>query len=139
MHDLIRVSLQGDDSSLRGLFERSGMVEIVDSTPDVLVWALPHDADGLPAELRIALSDQHGPAIVTVAETHPRWFDEALMLGVDEVLCLPLSPEQLGMAAAKAKAMRSRRAVVSAVAAAPAGNHRSAHVFTVFSTKGGSG
>jgi pilus assembly protein CpaE len=139
MNDLIRVSLQGDDASLRDLFERSGMVEIVDATPDVLVWNLPHDADGLPAELRIGLADAHGPAIVAVTDTHPRWFDEALALGVDEVLCLPQSPEQLGMAAAKARAMRGRRAVAAAVSAAPAGGHRSAHVFTVFSTKGGSG
>ena len=103
MHDLIRVSLQGDDASLRDLFERSGMVEIVDATPDVLVWNLPHDADGLPAEMRIALADAHGPAIVALTDTHPsRWFDEALALGVDEVLCLPQSPESLGMAAAKA-------------------------------------
>jgi pilus assembly protein CpaE len=139
MNDLIRVSLQGDDASLRDLFERSGMVEIVDASPDVLVWALPHDADGLPAELRIALADQHGPAIIAVAETHPRWFDEALMLGVDEMLCLPVSPEQLGMAAAKAKSMRSRRAAATAAAAAPISGSRPAHVFTVFSTKGGSG
>jgi pilus assembly protein CpaE len=138
MHDLIRVSLQGDDASLREQFERSGMVEIVDTTPDVLVWNLPHDADGLPAEMRIALADAHGPAIVALTDSHPsRWFDEALALGVDEVVCLPQSPESLGMAVAKAKAMRSRRMIAAPVLAK--GGNRSAHVFTVFSTKGGSG
>ncbi len=138
MNDLIRVSLQGDDASLRDQFERSGMVEIVDATPDVLVWNLPHDADGLPAEMRIALSDAHGPAIVALTDSHPsRWFDEALALGVDEVVCLPQPPESLGMAVAKAKAMRTRR-IISAPVIAKGGN-RSAHVFTVFSTKGGSG
>src|SRR5947209_5809724 len=137
MHALIRVSLQGDDASLRDQFERSGMVEIVDATPDVLVWNLPHDADGLPAEMRIALSDAHGPAIVALTDSHPsRWFDEALALGVDEVVCLPQPPESLGMAVAKAKAMRTRR-IISAPVIAKGGN-RSAHVFTVFSTKGGS-
>jgi pilus assembly protein CpaE len=138
MHDLIRVSLQGDDASLREQFERSGMVEIVDTTPDVLVWNLPHDADGLPAEMRIALADAHGPAIVALTDSHPsRWFDEALALGVDEVVCLPQPPESLGMAVAKAKAMRSRRIIAAPVLAK--GGNRSAHVFTVFSTKGGSG
>jgi pilus assembly protein CpaE len=138
MHDLIRVSLQGDDASLRDLFERSGMVEIVDATPDVLVWNLPHDADGLPSELRIALTDAHGPAIVALTDSHPsRWFDEALTLGVDEIVCLPQTPESLGMAVAKAKAMRSRRSVAPVTVSAK--GHRSAHIFTVFSTKGGSG
>src|SRR3954451_21927263 len=137
MHDLIRVSLQGDDASLRDQFERSGMVAIVDTTPDVLVWNLPHDADGLPAEMRIALSDAHGPAIVALTDSHPsRWFDEALALGVDEVVCLPQTPESLGMAVAKARAMRSRRIIAAPVIAK---GNRSAHVFTVFSTKGGSG
>jgi pilus assembly protein CpaE len=137
MNDLIRVSLQGDDASLRDQFERSGMVEIVDTTPDVLVWNLPHDADGLPSEMRIALSDAHGPAIVALTDSHPsRWFDEALALGVDEVVCLPQPPESLGMAVAKAKAMRSRRIIAAPVMAK---GNRSAHVFTVFSTKGGSG
>jgi pilus assembly protein CpaE len=137
MHDLIRVSLQGDDASLRDQFERSGMVEIVDTTPDVLVWNLPHDADGLPSEMRIALSDAHGPAIVALTDSHPsRWFDEALALGVDEIVCLPQAPESLGMAVAKAKAMRSRRIISAPVIAK---GNRSAHVFTVFSTKGGSG
>ena len=140
MHDLIRVSLQGDDASLRDLFERSGMVEIVDATPDVLVWNLPHDADGLPAEMRIALADAHGPAIVALTDSPPsRWFDEALALGVDEVLCMPQSPESLGMAAAKARAMRGRRASAAALAPLAAKGHRAAHVFTIFSTKGGSG
>jgi pilus assembly protein CpaE len=140
MHnDLIRVALQGDDASLRDLFERSGMVEIVDASPDVLVWTLPHDADGLPSEMRIALADAHGPAIVALTDSHPsRWFDEALALGVDEVLCLPQSPESLGMAAAKARSMRSRRLTAAIVPASAKGN-RSAHIFTVFSTKGGSG
>jgi pilus assembly protein CpaE len=104
----------------------------------VLVWNLPHDADGLPSEMRIALSDAHGPAIVALTDAHPsRWFDEALALGVDEVVCLPQSPESLGMAVAKAKAMRSRRS--AAAAPATAKGNRAAHIFTVFSTKGGSG
>src|SRR5213078_2139853 len=139
MHDLIRVSLQGDDASLREQFERSGMVEIVDTTPDVLVWNLPHDADGLPAEMRIALADAHGPAVVALTDSHPsRWFDEALSMGVDEVLCLPQSAESLGMAAAKARSMRSRRAT-AAIAPASAKSNRTAHIFAVFSTNGGSG
>ena len=138
MNDLIRVSLHGDDAALRDLFERSGMVEIVDTAPEVLVWSLPHDADGLPAEMRMALADTQGPAIVALTDSHPsRWFDEALALGVDEILYLPQEPQSLGMAAAKARAMRSRRA---SMALAPvAKGHRSAHIFTVFSTKGGSG
>src|SRR5207302_6353894 len=124
----------------RDLFERSGMVEIVDANPDVLVWNLPHDADGLPAEMRIALADARGPAVVALTDSHPsRWFDEALSLGVDEVLCLPQSAESLGMAAAKARSMRSRRATAAAIAPASAKGSRAAHVFTVFSTKGGSG
>ncbi len=140
MNDLIRVSLQGDDAALRDLFERSGMVEIVDTTPEVLVWSLPHDADGLPAEMRIALADTHGPAIVALTDSHPsRWFDEALALGVDEIVYLPQEPQSLGMAAAKARAMRSRRASMAAMAPGSAKGHRSAHIFTVFSTKGGSG
>ena len=140
MNDLIRVSLQGDDAVLRDLFERSGMVEIVDTAPEVLVWNLPHDADGLPAEMRVALADTHGPAIVALTGSHPsRWFDEALALGVDEIVCLPQEPQSLGMAAAKARTMRSRRASMAAMAPASAKGHRSAHIFTVFSTKGGSG
>src|SRR6185437_14797599 len=140
MNDLIRVSLQGDDAELRDLFERSGMVEIVDTTPEVLVWSLPQDADGLPAEMRIALADTHGPAIVALTDSHPsRWFDEALALGVDEIVYLPQEPQSLGMAAAKARAMRSRRASMAAMAPGSAKGHRSAHIFTVFSTKGGSG
>jgi pilus assembly protein CpaE len=140
MHnDLIRVALQGDDASLRDLFERSGMVEVVDANPDVLVWNLPHDADGLPSEMRIALADAHGPAVVALTDSHPsRWFDEALSLGVDEVLCLPQSAESLGMAAAKARSMRSRRATAAIAPVSSKGN-RAAHIFTVFSTKGGSG
>ena len=51
-NDLIRVTLQGDDAHLRDLLEQSGVVEIVDSGAEVLVWHLPQDADGLPAELR---------------------------------------------------------------------------------------
>ena len=136
---LIRVALQGEESTLRDLLERSGMVEIVDSAPEVLIWHLPADADALPADLRLALGDPHGPAVVAATETHPSpWFSEALALGVDDVLVLPASPEALGLAAAKAQAMRSRRfAVQSSQAAAKA--FRSAHVTTVFSTKGGSG
>jgi len=140
MNDLIRVSLQGDDAALRELFERSGMVEIVDTAPEVLVWSLPHDADNLPAEMRIALADTHGPAIVALTDNHPsRWFDEALALGVDEIVYLPQEPQSLGMAAAKARAMRSRRSSMAATAPGSAKGHRAAHVFTVFSTKGGSG
>jgi pilus assembly protein CpaE len=144
MHsELIRVALQGDDAPLRELLERSGMVEIVESSPDVLIWTLVHDADGVPADMRAALNDPHGPAIVAVTDAHPaRWFEDALALGVDEVLCTPDSPEALGMAVAKAKAMRSRRATaqtMASIAPLPAKGTRNAHIFTVFSTKGGSG
>ncbi|MGZ4482517.1 MAG: AAA family ATPase, partial [Gaiellales bacterium] len=136
-----RVAFQGDDASLRDLLERSGMVEIVDSSPDVLIWTLAHDTDGVPADMRAALNDPHGPAIVAVTDTHPaRWFDDALALGVDEVLSTPESPEALGMAVAKAKAMRARRAAAQTVSVpVSAKGGRSAHILTVFSTKGGSG
>jgi pilus assembly protein CpaE len=137
--NMIRVALQGEDASLRDLFERSGMVEIVESSPEVLVWHVDADCDELPAEMRLALNDSHGPAVVAVTERHPSpWFAEALALGVDDVLVLPQAPESLGMAAAKAKAMRSRRfAVVQSQAYAKAS--REAQIVTVFSTKGGSG
>jgi hypothetical protein len=107
--DLIRVALQADEPSLRELFERSGMVEIVESAPEVLVWHLPSDSDGLPAELRAALADPHGPGIIALTDDHPsRWFEEAMYLGVDDVLCLPQSAQSLGMAAAKARASAGR-------------------------------
>jgi pilus assembly protein CpaE len=109
----------------------------VDGHPDVLVWRLPHDADGLPADLRAVLTDPHGPAVLALTDSHPtRWFDEAMNLGVDQVVCLPTSAQALGMAAAAARVQRSRRGVVAAASARPT---RNAHVFTVFSTKGGSG
>ena len=129
---LIRVALMRDQPGLRQLFERSGMVQIVDSVPDVLVWQIPHDAATLPSDLLAALADPAAPGVVALADRHPiRWFQEALRLGVDDVLCLPQTPQSLGMAAAKARAARSRRA--------PLGDSDGGHVFTVFSTKGGSG
>jgi Flp pilus assembly CpaE family ATPase len=140
--DLIRVALQADEPAIRELFERSGMVEIVESAPEVLVWHLPSDSDGLPAELRAALADPHGPGIVALTDDHPsRWFEEAMYLGVDDVLCLPQSAQSLGMAAAKARASRTRRASAMTAQAMPSSSRagREAHVFTVFSTKGGSG
>jgi pilus assembly protein CpaE len=134
--ELIRVALMSEYAGLRELFERSGMVRVVDTVPDVLVWMLPHDADGLPSDVLAALADPAAPGVVVLADQHPiRWFQEALRLGVDDVLCLPQTPQSLGMAAAKARAARARR--MPAVAAeGPAGG---GHVFTVFSTKGGSG
>ena len=88
------------------------MVEIVDTGAEVLVWHLPQDADGLPAELRGVLGDPNGPAVLGLADTHPsRWFDEALDFGIDGVVCLPQIPEQLGMAVAAA--------ALSGIAAAP--------------------
>jgi len=140
--DLIRVALQADEPSIRELFERSGMVEIVESAPEVLVWHLPPDSDGLPAELRAALADPHGPGIVALTDDHPsRWFEEAMHLGVDDVLCLPQTPQSLGMAAAKARASRARRAAAlsARVVQSTSRAGREAHTFTVFSTKGGSG
>jgi pilus assembly protein CpaE len=132
--ELIRVALMRDQPGLRHLFERSGMVEIVDSVPDVLVWHLPHDAGTLPFDLLAALADPAAPGVVALADRHPiRWFDEALRLGVDDVLCLPQTPQSLGMAAAKARAARTRRAPLDAA------DGGTGHVFTVFSTKGGSG
>jgi pilus assembly protein CpaE len=75
---------------------------------------------------------------LAVTDAHPsRWFDEAMRLGVDQVVCLPASSEALGMAVAAARAQRNRRGLL-APQAAPRSN-RDAHVFTVFSTKGGSG
>ena len=113
--ELIRVALMRDAPGLRHLFERSGMVQIVDSVPDVLVWQLPHDAESLPADLLAALADPAAPGVVALADRHPiRWFQEALRLGVDDVLCLPQTPQSLGMAAAKARAARSRRAPLGA-------------------------
>jgi pilus assembly protein CpaE len=134
--DLIRVALMNGDPGLRELFERSGSVRVVDDVADVLVWRLAHDADGLPSEVLAALADPSSPGVVAVADGHPiRWFQEALRLGVDDVLCLPQSPESLAMAAAKARAAAVRRS-----AAEPKGRaDRGAHVFTVFSTKGGTG
>ena len=83
-----------------------------------------------------ALADPAAPGVVVLADRHPiRWFQEALRLGVDDVLCLPQTPQSLGMAAAKARAARARRAP-AATGDGPAGG---GHVFTVFSTKGGSG
>jgi pilus assembly protein CpaE len=138
MQPLIRAALQVDDPDLCDQLERTGAVEIVDAAPDVLVWPLPSDADRLPAGLRAVLADPHGPAVLVVTDSHlSRWFDEALQAGVDQVTCLPATPGALGMAVAAARAQRSRR-----VALAPIGggrNGRSAHVLTVFSTKGGSG
>ena len=62
-------------------------------------------------------------------------------LGVDDVLCLPQSAQSLGMAAAKARASRARRAAALSAHTLPSASRlgRDAHVFTVFSTKGGSG
>jgi pilus assembly protein CpaE len=138
-NDLIRVALQGDDSSLHDLFEQSGMVEIVESAPEVLVWHLDDDADALPDAMRLALADAGGPAVVAVTERHPSpWFQEALALGVDDVIVLPQSPESLGLVAAKAKAMRGRRLALTAGQVAVKAR-REAHIVTVFSTKGGSG
>jgi pilus assembly protein CpaE len=131
--ELIRVALMRDQPGLRQLFERSGMVQIVDSVPDVLVWHIPHDAATLPSDLVAALADPAAPGVVALSDRHPiRWFQEALRLGVDDVLCLPQTPQSLGMAAAKARAARSRRAPLGA-------GDDGGHVFTVFSTKGGSG
>jgi pilus assembly protein CpaE len=133
--ELIRVALMSDYAGLRELFERSGMVRVVDTVPDVLVWMLPHDADGLPPDALAALADPGAPGVVVLSDRHPiRWFQEALRLGVDDVLCLPQTSQSLGMAAAKARAARARR--MPAAAEGPAGG---GHVFTVFSTKGGSG
>jgi pilus assembly protein CpaE len=132
--ELIRVALMSDEPGLRRLFERSGMVRVVDAVPDVLVWQLPHDAEGLPSDILAALADPAAPGVVALSDRHPiRWFQEALRLGVDDVLCLPQTPQSLGMAAAKARASRARRAPVAHRHGTPA------HVFTVFSTKGGSG
>jgi pilus assembly protein CpaE len=134
--ELIRVSLMNDEPGLRELFERSGTVRVVDDVPDVLVWQVPHDAAGLPSEVLAALADPAAPGVVAVADGHPiRWFQEALRLGVDDVLCLPQSPESLGMAAAKARAAAARRTAADVTEQ----RDRRAHVFTVFSTKGGSG
>ncbi|HEX5251038.1 MAG TPA: AAA family ATPase [Gaiellales bacterium] len=133
--ELIRVALMSDHPGLRELFERSGMVRVVDTVPDVLVWMLPHDADGLLSDVLAALADPAAPGVVVLSDRHPiRWFQEALRLGVDDVLCLPQTPQSLGMAAAKARAARARRMPVAAEGPAGGG-----HVFTVFSTKGGSG
>jgi pilus assembly protein CpaE len=134
--ELIRVALMSDHPGLRDLFERSGMVRVVEAVPDVLVWCLPHEAEGLPSDVLAALADPGAPGVIVLADGHPvRWFQEALRLGVDDVLCLPQTPQSLGMAAAKARAARARR-IHAAPADGPAGG---GHVFTVFSTKGGSG
>jgi Flp pilus assembly CpaE family ATPase len=128
----IRVAFNTDDRDLRDRFERSGMVTIVDDNAEVVVWHIAPDAD-IPTELRALLADVAAPAIIAVTDSHPRWFGEALGLGIDDVLVLPQSPESLGIAAAKARTVRARRAHA---VHAPS---RDAHVFTVFSTKGGSG
>jgi pilus assembly protein CpaE len=139
-NDLIRVSLQGDEAAMRDVLEQSGLVEIVESNAEVLVWHLPQDADGLPADLRHILSDPSGPAVLGVADAHPsRWFDEALDCGIDGVVCLPQAPEQFGMAVAAARAQRYRRGAASQQSNGAPRQARDAHIFTVFSTKGGSG
>jgi pilus assembly protein CpaE len=133
--DLIRVALMNGDPGLRELLERSGTVRVVADVPDVLVWQLAHDADGLPSEVLAALADPAAPGVVAVSDRHPiRWFQEALRLGVDDVLCLPQSPESLAMSVAKARAAAARRTVPEVREP-----DRGAHVFTVFSTKGGCG
>ena len=138
-NEMIRVALQGDDSSLNDEFERSGMVEMVETAPQVLAWQLPHDQDGLPEDLRLALADPHGPAVIVLTDGHPAiWFQEALALGVDDVIVLPQPPSALGLAAAKACAMRSRRSAAASAGAAVKA-YRDAHIVSVFSTKGGSG
>ena len=106
-NDLIRVTLQGDDAHLRDLLEQSGVVEIVDSAAEVLVWNLPQDADGLPAELAsvAAKAWRKGPEVLGLPDTHPsRWFHEALDYDMDGVVCLPQIPEQLGMSVVAARA-----------------------------------
>jgi pilus assembly protein CpaE len=138
-NEMIRVALQGDDSPLNDEFERSGMVEIVENAPQVLAWQLRHDQDGLPQDLRLALADPHGPAVIVLTDGHPAiWFQEALALGVDDVIVLPQPPSALGLAAAKACAMRSRRSAAASAGAAVKA-YRDAHIVSVFSTKGGSG
>ena len=137
LNDLIRVTVHGDNAELRDEFERSGVVEIVDSEPQVAVWQLPHDAEGLPTDLHAAVADPYGPAVIIVTDRHPSlWFDEAMRLGVDQVVCTPASPASLAMAVSAARAQRGRRGAVTQSAARKV---RDAHVFTVFSTKGGSG
>lgn len=117
------------------------MVQIVDAAPEVLVWHLASDSDGLPAELRAALVDPHGPAILVLTDDHPAtWFEEAMHLEVDDIVCLPQPAQSLGMAVAKARASRARRsAALLAQGMTIEPRTDRGHVFTVFSTKGGSG
>ena len=86
------------------------------------------------------LGDPNGPAVLGLADTHPsRWFDKALDYGMDGVVCLPQIPEQLGMAVAATRAQRHRRGSTNLHASGALRSTRDAHVFTIFSTKGGSG
>jgi pilus assembly protein CpaE len=135
-HEPIRVTVAGDDPALRDLFERSGVATVVDDGAEVAAWHVDAAAP-FPADLKQVLADPAGPAVLVLTDAHPTWLHEALVAGVDEVLVLPQSAESLGMAVAKARSLRLRRVAVHGEAAV--GSGRDAHVYTVFSTKGGSG
>jgi pilus assembly protein CpaE len=131
----IRVTLEKDDRELRSGLEASGIVTLVETRAqaDVVLWHVPPTADELPEEWQQLIDDPRAPALVAVTDGHPQWFEAALALGVEDVLVLPQSPQSLGIAAAKARARRSQRASL------PAAGTGEANVYTVFSTKGGSG
>ena len=107
---------------------------------EVLVWHLPQDADGLPAELRGVLGDPErarraGPR---------RHASQPLVRRGDRlrhrrVVCLPADPRAAGHGGGRRP--RPAAAARTSLAARPAAvrSGRDAHVFTIFSTKGGSG
>jgi pilus assembly protein CpaE len=132
----IRVSIEGGDIELVQLLERSGVVQLVETKPEVVVSHVERDADSL-GDLADRLSDPDRPAFVLTTDGYPvRWLEDALELGVEEVLCLPQPPEVAGMAVAKAHAARRHRNAAKAPLSHASGEAR---VTTVFSTKGGSG
>ena len=86
------------------------------------------------------LSDPDGPAVLGLATTHPsRWFDEALHFGIDGVVCLPRSPSSSVWRWLRPAPQRHRRGSTNLHASGALRSTRDAHVFTIFSTKGGSG
>ena len=106
------------------------------------MWHLPPDSDGLPAELRAALADPHGPGIVAPDRRPP----QPLVRGGDAprrrrrplpAAVVPVA----GHGRRQGPRLAARRAAALSAHSLPSASRagRDAHVFTVFSTKGGSG
>ena len=141
--DLIRVALQADEPSIRDLFERSGMVEIVESAPGGARVAPPvrqrrparraPRRSGRPARAGHRRADRRPPQPLVRGGDAPRRRRRALPAAVVPVARAWRPPRPAPRAPAAPR--RCRR--TASPSASRAG--RDAHVFTVFSTKGGSG